>query len=180
MPRSGSLSPRKGNPEGFPDRGGKQFELKPTKRPIVQRTFLNGAGTKAILVGFPGDIHIAYDGGSARPALIWRGAFFDAYSTWFLRMAPFEKPMSEDVYSFPEVEGERRFRGYRLDEKGVPTFQFVESDRVVKERFEVGDGTLRRVLSWEKGSPPMIGHPKGVEASVEEEEKKLTVIYRWK
>ena len=170
----------KGNPEGFPNRGGTQFELKPTTRPIVQRTFLNGAGTKAILVGFPGDIHIAYDGGSARPALVWRGAFFDAYSTWFMRMAPFEKPMSDEVHSFPAVEEKRRFRGYELDKSGVPAFQFVESDRVVKERFEVNDGTLRRVLSWEKGSAPKITHPKGVEVSVEEEEKTLTVIYRWK
>ncbi|MDA7888041.1 c-type cytochrome [Akkermansiaceae bacterium] len=167
-------------PPGFPDRGGRQFELKPTTRPIVQRAFLTGAGTKAILVGFPGDIHLAYDGDAARPALLWRGAFFDAYSTWFMRMAPFEKPMSDDVYSFPKMEGERRFRGYQLDEEGVPTFQFVESGRVVRERFEVARGEMRRVLTWEKGSAPKINHPEGVEAKVEQEEKKLTVIYRWK
>ena len=88
--------------------------------------------------------------------------------------------MSDDVYSFPKMEEERRFRGYQLDEEGVPTFQFVESGRVVRERFEVARGEMRRVLTWEKGSAPKINHPEGVEAKVEQEEKKLTVIYRWK
>lgn len=169
-----------GRPEGFPDLGGQQFELKPTERPIVQRTFLNGAGTKAILVGFPGEIHIAYDGKEARPALVWRGAFFDAYSTWFMRMAPFENPMSKEVHAFPKVEGKRRFRGYELDEGGVPTFLFTESGRLVRERFEVNDGTMTRVLSWEEGGVPPLAHPQGIETQVKQEGNQLTVTYRWK
>ncbi|MDB4438154.1 c-type cytochrome [bacterium] len=176
----GFIAKEKGSPEGFSTRGGRQFNLQPTDRPIVQRTFFSGVGTKAILVGFPGDIHLAYDGGAARPAMVWRGAFFDAYSTWFMRMAPFEKPLSEEVEVFPKVEGERRFRGYELDEQGVPTFLFLESGRVVRERFEVKGGSLRRVLSWKKGSTPKVTHPKGVEAIEERENNRLTVKYRWK
>ena len=42
-----------GLPEGFPDRSGGKFELVPKDRPIIQRTFLKGTGSKAILVGFP-------------------------------------------------------------------------------------------------------------------------------
>lgn len=167
-------------PEGFPDRSGRQFELKPTDRPIVQRAFMNGAGTKAILVGFPGNIHLAYDGDEARPAMVWRGAFFDPYSTWFMRMAPFEKPLSDEVYSFADLEEERRFRGYELDEKGVPIFLFSESGRLMRERFEVGEGRMTRILSWEEGGAPKVTHPKGVEVEQKQEGEQLTVIYRWK
>lgn len=169
-----------GSPEGFPDRSGGQFELKPTDRPILQRTFLTDAGTKAILVGFPEGIHLAYDGNGARPALFWRGAFFDAYTTWYTRAAPFEKPLSDDIYPIPEADGERRFRGYELDEGGVPTFLFSESSRLVRERFEVVDGAMKRTLSWEKGRAPAVVHPEGVEREEKADEYTLTVIYRWK
>ena len=72
----------KGHPTGFPDRSGGKFELVPKDRPIIQRTFFKKAGSKTILVGFPGQIHIAYDGLNAHPSLVWKGRFFDAYNTW--------------------------------------------------------------------------------------------------
>ena len=170
----------KGSPEGFPDRSGGLFDLKPTDRPIVQRAFFTGAGTKAILVGFPGEIHIAYDGNAGHPTLVWRGAFFDAYSTWFSRMAPFEKPLGKQVDSFPAVESERRFRGYELDDKGNPTFLFIDAGRLVKERFEVRDGKLERSLSWEQGKTPELTHPKGVNVELKQSENSLKAIYQWK
>ena len=95
-------------------------------------------------------------------------------------MAPFEKPLGKDVQPFPEVEGDRSFRGYELDEEGNPTFLFSESGRTVREHFKVSEGTLQRILTWEKGSAPKVVHPKGVEAKETKEGNKLTVIYRWK
>ena len=50
-----------GEPEGFPTLGGSEFELIPKDRPIVQRTFMEGAGTHTILVGFPTGVLLAYD-----------------------------------------------------------------------------------------------------------------------
>ena len=170
----------KENPEGFPGGNTLPFELKPTTRPIVQRTFLAGAGTKAILVGFPGNIHLAYDGQAARPALIWRGNFFDAYSTWFMRMAPFEKPLSNEVYPFQKVDGDRRFRGYELDEKGNPTFLIEESGRMIRERFEVNDKAMKRTLAWEEGEAPRVSHPDKVQVKQDRKGNKLTAIYSWK
>lgn len=170
----------KGSPDGFPDLEGGEFELRPTTRPIVQRTFFKGAGTKAILVGFPEGIHLAYDGENGRPAVIWRGPFFDAYHTWFTRAAPFESPLGKDVSTFPEGSVRRRFRGFELDEKGVPTFLLKEAGRMVRERFEVRDGALRRTLAWEEGNAPIIEHPTGLASKVTKAGQKLTVIYRWK
>ena len=50
----------------------------------------------------------------------------------------------------------------------------------MRERFEVGDGELRRIVSWEKGRAPAIAHPEGVTREEKEDEFTLTVIYRWK
>ena len=98
-----------GVPEGFPDHKAGQFELIPTDRPIIQRTFLTGTGTKAILVGFPGEIHIAYDGFSAQPSLVWRGKFFDTYHTWYTREAPFENPLSDEVHALANQANKHGF-----------------------------------------------------------------------
>src|SRR6201999_3874026 len=94
----------------------------------VQRTFMEGAGTHAILVGFPTGVHLAYDGQNAHPALAWKGKFFDAYNTWFSRFAPFEKPPGEAIVQWPPASAtpaHLRFGGYRLDKQGVPTFLYT-------------------------------------------------------
>lgn len=171
-----------GVPEGFPDRSSGLYELVPTDRPIVQRTFFEGTGTKAILVGFPGGINLAYDGSGARPAVVWRGAFFDAYQTWYSRHAPFEKPLGEEVEVVPETGAEtgRRFLGYRLDEAGNPVFLFRDGECEVSEAFSVVDGNLRRRLSWTEGSAPAVTHPEGVVVGTEAEGETLTFTYSWK
>jgi len=142
----------KGWPEGFPATSAREFELVPASRPIVQRTFMADVGTHAILVGFPAGIHLAYDGSDCRPALLWKGRFFDAYGTWFSRFAPFEKPLGETAVSWPksaEASGARQFEGYRIDAGGVPTFLFSVDGASVAERFEPGDnGLLRRSVTW--------------------------------
>lgn len=170
-----------GLPEGFPDRASGLYELVPTDRPILQRTFFEGVGTKAILVGFPGGINLAYDGGGARPAMVWKGAFFDAYQTWYSRQAPFEKPLGESVASVPETGAEtgRRFRGYRLDEAGNPVFLFRDGDREVSESFSAVEGKLRRRLAWTDGTAPAVAHPVGAEVETESGEKSLTFAYSW-
>lgn len=171
-----------GLPEGFPDRSAGQFELIPSDRPLIQRTFFQGAGTKAILVGFPEGVHLAYDGLGARPAVVWRGAFFDAYHTWFSRHAPFETPLGEEVSTVPETGAEtgRRFLGYRLDAGGNPTFLFNDGDREVSEHFSAAEGKLVRSLSWSEGGPPAVAHPEGAEVEAKATETSQTFTYSWK
>jgi cytochrome c553 len=177
----------KGEPEGYPDVASGQFELLPKDRPIVQRTFLQGVGTHAILVGFPEGVHLAYDGQRARPALLWRGKFFDAYTTWFARFAPFEKPLGESVVTWPEAspgDPPARFEGYRLDARGVPTFLFDTGGARVEERFEPVKNGIRRVLRWDAVKVPELplAHPDGV--TVTEEPARTpgqrSFIYSWK
>lgn len=155
-----------GEPEGFPALGGSAFELIPKDRPIVQRTFMEGAGTHAILVGFPTGVHLAYDGKNARPALAWKGKFFDAYNTWFSRFAPFEKPPGEAIVQWPPAPASPahlRFGGYRLDKQGVPTFLYSVDGVAVEERFEGVENGLRRIITSKSPAPELpITHPAGV------------------
>ncbi len=118
----------KGVPEGFPATSARDFELLPGSRPIVQRTFMADVGTHAILVGFPAGLHLAYDGRDCRPALIWKGRFFDAYGTWFSRFAPFEKPLGETVAAWPSPDrggsnpgAEKRCARFEVTKRSVPS-----------------------------------------------------------
>ena len=174
-----------GEPEGFPEKAGGEFELVPKDRPIVQRTFMDGAGTHAILVGFPQGVHVAYDGKNARPALAWRGRFFDAYNTWFSRFAPFEKPPGVSVVNWPAPPADTgaQFLGYRLDAKGVPTFLWLAHGLHVRERFEPVEGGLRRILNWDSPAtnPRPALHPDGVKVTEESTAPGERIfIYSWK
>lgn len=177
----------KGLPEGFPDTASREFELLPDSRPIVQRTFMQGVGTHAILVGFPQGVHLAYDGQHARPALAWKGRFFDAYTTWFSRFAPFEKPLGESIVKWPESspgDPEVTFLGYRLDVQGVPTFLWQAGDSRVSERFEPVNGGLRRTLRWDPpaGSLHPVTHPGNVTVTEEPGNTpgERRFLYTWK
>lgn len=176
----------KGEPEGFPATTKGEFELIPTDRPIVQRTFLEGTGTHAILVGFPAGIHLAYDGLNARPTVIWKGKFFDAYNTWFTRAAPFENPLGEVVgkWTNPASSAEVKFRGYKMDDKGVPSFLWESGGTLVTEKFEPVDGKLQRTLKWDAAATtkPDITHPEGVTMAevTGSIEGNRTFVYSWK
>ncbi len=141
-------------PEKILEANSKSYELKPTDRPIILRTFMPGAGTHAIAVGFPNGVNFAFDTEKMRLATIWRGRFLDAQGTWFVRSAPPAIPLGEDVVELaaivPFVLGNDepatwptdaegyKFKGYRLDEDGIPTFlysfgEFEFEDRIVSK-----------------------------------------------
>jgi cytochrome c553 len=152
-----------GEPEGFPQNRNGEFEIVPKDRPVVQRAFLDGVGVRAILVGFPTGVHLAYDGDKGGPGLAWKGRFFDAYLTWFSRFPTFEKPIGEQVVAWPKPVG--RFLGYRLDAKGNPTFLNEQSGVKVEETYEGIANGLRRTLTWAPTPDftPTITHPAGLE-----------------
>lgn len=174
-----------GLPEGITPRTTGEFELVPGARPVVLRTFLEEAGTHAILVGFPAGTHLAYDGLAARPVLAWKGRFFDAYGTWFSRFAPFGKPLGEEIVRWPaSVEKPaRRFDGYRLDAGGAPTFLFSVGDASVEDRFEATPQGLRRTVKWnaEALRSPGVTHPAGVTVTEERggAPGSLSYLYQW-
>jgi hypothetical protein len=151
-----------GEPEGFPQNRNGEFEIVPKDRPVVQRAFIEGVGTHAILVGFPSGVHLAYDGDKGGPGVAWKGRFFDAYLTWFSRFPIFEKPLGAEIFAWPKPSG--RFLGYRLDAKGSPTFITEQAGVRVEETFEGVEGGLRRTLVWSPTPDftPVILHPEGL------------------
>ena len=119
---------------------GKQ-ELVPLEEAIIYRNFIAGAGSRAIGVGYPEGIHLAFDANELRLALIWQGAFIDASRHWTGRGQGYQPPAGSRV--LPLVEGPSiaklpslesawpsepepgsKFLGYRLTSDQRPTFLY--------------------------------------------------------
>ena len=110
-------------PAGMEERGA--YELKPTGSAIVLRAFMKDAGTHAVAVGFPEQVHAAFDSNQVRWALLWRGRFVDAESVWEDRFNPPMVPLGTDIVALPQRTGPApTFRGYRLLERGAPAFLY--------------------------------------------------------
>ncbi len=148
------------------------YELVPKDRAIVLRTFMPEAGTHAIAVGFPEDVHFAFDSENIRLAEGWKGRFLDAQGTWFVRFTPPADPLGEQLATFPEsvpfallVDAKQtwpadagaagyRFRGYRLNKAGVPTFLYQFGNYDVEDTIQPADGqSLMRRFRLKQRSP---------------------------
>ena len=129
------------------------MELVPEEEAIIYRHFIEGAGTRAIAVGYPEEVHLAFDANQQRLALIWRGRFLDAGKHRQGRGQGNLPPLGRDVIAFPEgppsakldsletpwpeVAGRAagwRMGGYRLDEKRRPTFFYRLGDVRFEDR----------------------------------------------
>ena len=125
------------------------FELFPAKegKPIVLRTFLENVGTHAIAVGYPQGTHLAFDSRTSQWALLWKGRFLDAMSTWDDRYATPAKPLGKDLHRFVRTKTKRTFRGFRLTDAGIPVFLYEENGVLVEDRIApLPDGKLRRTI----------------------------------
>ena len=141
---SGGRKKNEEAPSGFP--------LAPTKtEAVIYRNFLEGAGPRAIGVGYPGSVNLAYDADQMRIALVWQGAFIDAARHWNGRGQGFQAPLGYNIYAMPtgvpfasldstsaewpdtaRKPSTRRpdngyiFKGYRLDGAGqFPEFRYL-------------------------------------------------------
>ncbi len=141
------------------------FELQPTDRPVLLRTFMEprSGGTHAIAVGLPGQHNFAYDAKGLRLAEIWKGKFLNAQGTWFDRSAPPAIPLGNQRIQLPieafveqqadgtfePIELKRKlFRGYRLDDKGIPTFCYSAAKIDIEDRVESKQASgLLRVIT---------------------------------
>jgi mono/diheme cytochrome c family protein len=141
------------------------YELTPTDRPIVLRTFMPGTGTHAIAVGFPQHVHFGFDAEQISLTQAWRGRFLDAEGTWFIRFAPPAGPLGDALIDFPPgtaiavlddktspwpsdaATAGAKFAGYRLDKAGVPTFLYSVHGFEVTDRIEPdeADGLERTI-----------------------------------
>jgi cytochrome c553 len=129
-------------------------ELIPADEPIVHRTFMADVGPRAILVGYPDSLNVAFDANAVRLAKAWRGRFFDAKGMWEGRGGSALGPLGIDVINLPpgpsfavlsdaasewpvakakqrNVGGE--FKGYVLDKEMRPAFRYVLDGVEVRE-----------------------------------------------
>lgn len=75
-----ALGPKLTLPEGVGPALGLQLTVK--ERPIVFRTFLPDAGTRAIAVGYPDGLSLAFDATRCRLSYAWTGNFLDVSPVW--------------------------------------------------------------------------------------------------
>jgi mono/diheme cytochrome c family protein len=159
--------------------GTEPIELVPTDRPVLYRNFIEGGGPRAIGVGYPGGVNLAWDAEALRTALAWRGPFIDARRHWSGRGEGWQPPLGDGVFTpdagpcveiltatdavWPEKaarERGARFRGYSLDTAGQPTFIWSLEGLTVRESFVPLSGKdvpgLRRtiVVTPASGQPP--------------------------
>jgi cytochrome c2 len=144
---------------------------------VMYRNFIEGAGTRAIGVGYPEKLNLAFDANQMRLAMIWHGAFIDAALHWTGRGAGFEKPLGDSVLNLPDgatlatLESSQspwpktepremgyRFRGYHLGDKRQPTFLYSLGDvRIEDYPTPVGESdffVFQRTLSLSSATPP--------------------------
>ena len=149
------------------------IELKPVTEPIIYRNFIEGAGSRAIGVGYPEGVNLAFDANDMRMALIWHGAFIDASRHWTGRGQGFEAPLGDHVLPLPshapliildqpdrEVSSRQgrdlgyKFLGYRLDAQQRPIFRYSIPGLTIDDYptpFKGGGkyATLKRTLKFE-------------------------------
>ncbi len=122
-------------PDGFVDPS--SLTLQVTDEPMIFRSFIKGAGVRAIAVGYPEQIHMAFDPERCVMTSAWEGEFINAAGAWANRGGTETNPKAlnwvapnDPLFVSASVEGgasarfSTRFRGYRLDEGRRPTFMY--------------------------------------------------------
>lgn len=153
-----AAGPKGGLPAGLTP--GDDAMLVPVEEPIVFRTFLDGFGAHAILVGFPQRTHVAFDANRLRTLVVWSGDFISTKAAWEGRAGQYAKVTDVGQVRFPDgpafaqlaspsapwpperpknkLGADRmpegwRYRGYRFNEKREPTFLYAMPDVEIEE-----------------------------------------------
>ncbi len=146
--------------------------LAPSSDAIIYRNFIEGAGTRAIGVGYPEKVNLAFDANNLRLAMIWHGAFMDASRHWNGRGEGFEPPLGDNVLHLPAGAGfaalandnepwpakaakelGQQFKGYKLTPDNRPTFMYRVQGVSIEDTpdgiLDNKEPHLRRVLTLE-------------------------------
>ena len=157
--------------------GREPIPLVADKEAILYRNFIQGAGPRAIGVGYSEKANLAFDANDLRLALIWQGAFIDASKHWIGRGEGFQGPLGDNVLALPtgpsfaplaspSAEWPRgkakdlgqRFKGYRLVAGGKPAFLYDLGPVHVEDYPEAVSGgeapTLRRTIELSANQGP--------------------------
>lgn len=129
-----------------------KMQLVATRAPRIYRNFIEGAGPRAIGVGYPEELNLAFDANNNRLAMIWTGAFIDASRHWTGRGQGFQPPLGDNVLKLPEgvpfalpdraakqwpvgsgKELGIRFKGYRFNDQRQPVFNYRLDDIQIRD-----------------------------------------------
>jgi cytochrome c2 len=149
--------------------GKQSIPLIPVKSAIMYRNFIAGAGARAIGVGYPERVNLAFDANELRLALLWQGAFIDAAKHWTDRGVGFEGPLGDNILKLPggapfaalptaetawptapPKEQGYVFKGYRLTPDDRPTFLYTFGQVKVEDFPNAAGGkeqALKRTLT---------------------------------
>lgn len=155
--------------------GTHSIPLVPESTAIIYRNFIEGAGPRAIAVGYPEKVSLAFDANDVRMAMLWQGAFIDAGRHWTDRGVGFEAPAGDNLLHLPAgvafavlakpdeawptrppKEAGYRFLGYRLTPDERPTFRYAFGGLTFEDFPEPSaskEVSLRRTLSVSAGKP---------------------------
>ena len=122
----------------------------------------------AINVGFPSGISYTFDPDRANLALAWRGGFLDATPMWNNRGDGSSRPVgltlplgkqhalgklsSMEAAWGEEIEDSYTFKGYTVDESGIPAFLYEIAGVTVRDQIKPAEDSpyLSRTLSFSK------------------------------
>lgn len=111
---------------------------------VIYRNFIEGTTPRAIGVGYHGGVNLAFSADYMSLDLIWTGSFIDASRHWTGRGKGNQPPAGQHLvkvsrgpsfailpkhtspwpHNYFQEEIQARFRGYRLNKKGEPTFLY--------------------------------------------------------
>ncbi|QOV87702.1 PA14 domain-containing protein [Humisphaera borealis] len=136
-------------------------ELVAVDEPVLHRTFFAGVGPRALLVGYPEQLNVAFDGNLVRLATVWRGRFFDPAGMWDGRGGKANGPLGSATVELPATatfatlaspgdpwpvptknpdDGDvarnigGKFLGYDLDADKRPTFRYSQAGVEIREQ----------------------------------------------
>ncbi len=143
------------------------YDLTPVDAPIYCGVFAEDLSARVLAIGFPEQVHGAFDQHHVRLAMVWAGEFLNVEGTWKGRGGELEVPASEQVITlpdgptfamlpsleapWPEESGQPagwRMLGHDRDAEGRPTFRYRHEFLLVEEtlqpQYVPGHGTLTR------------------------------------
>lgn len=167
-----------------------RMQIVATDTPRIYRNFIEGAGPRAIGVGYPSELNLAFDANNSRLAMIWTGAFIDAARHWTGRGQGFQPPLGDNVLKFapevafatpeaaatswPKQSGKElglRFKGYRFDAARRPIFMYQLNDVQISDAIQPRPTPERyvfeRTLQLESTETPTIWYRAAVGSTIE-------------
>lgn len=127
-------------------------------RTVIYRNFITGTTPRAIGVGFPGDVNLAYSADNLAPELLWTGEFINGAHKWLERGTDANPPAGENVVSptkSPALPKDAKFRGYKLDANGNPTFVVQIGSQFLLDSWHGATQSLVRKLTLTGNGPPV-------------------------